>query len=267
MLLIIALAFRPSENGLCDSPVVGDHSGAPGETSCTGCHGGTANTGSGTLDFNLGTATYVPGQIYNATVTISQESLDKFGFVATALKNSNNTTIGTFALNETINTRLFSSGGRDYIAHTPCGADATIPGTINWTFTWQAPATDVGNITIYLSSLAANHNHNTTGDDTYTTSLVLTPDLTGITEQQSSPEIIIYPNPFSGNLVLVQFINSHIDVAKYSIFNLAGQNIVIGNAPIENSSMKIDASTLGVGIYFLKVSAGNQTVILKMIKQ
>lgn len=265
ILLIIAPAFRPSENGLCDSPLIGDHTGAPGETNCTGCHPGTANSGTGTLDFNLGgTTTYVPGQIYNGTVILSQASLDKFGFVATALKNSNNTTAGTFAINDNVRTRLFSSGGRNYVSHTPCGADATTPGTINWNFTWQAPQTDVGEITIYISSLAANHSHGTSGDETYTSSILLSPSTTGIQETNSLQEITIYPVP-SSDFITVNLESLSIRSADFTILNLAGQTVMKGNAKIIDHTFKIDIASLPSGAYFLNIFSANKSFISKFV--
>ena len=66
-----------------------------------------------------------------------------------------------------------SGMGRSYVGHTVCGADVDPPGSIQWSFDWQAPGSDVGNINFYLSSLATNHNHSTSGDHTYTQVITL----------------------------------------------------------------------------------------------
>jgi len=66
-----------------------------------------------------------------------------------------------------------SGMGRTYVGHTVCGADVDPPGSIQWSFNWQAPSSDVGNINFYLSSLATNHNHSTSGDHTYTQVITL----------------------------------------------------------------------------------------------
>jgi hypothetical protein len=161
----------------CDSPLVGGHTGAPGETGCDGCHDGTPNAGPGTLTLNWSDTSghYVPGQMYDAVVTLEQADRDKFGFVALALKDSGNATTGQFSIDDADRTRTFSDGPRKYVSHTPCGADAVPAGSLLWTFHWQAPATDVGAVTIYLAGLAANHNHATSGDDAYELALHLTP--------------------------------------------------------------------------------------------
>lgn len=198
---LLALAnFSPAPpSGPCDSPVVGGHTGAPGETSCTGCHGGTANTGPGSLTLTLNDTTlrYVPGEVFDATVTLRQTGRDKFGFVGLALKDAGNTTIGTFTIDDPVRTRTFNDGPRKYVSHTPCGADAVPPDSLTWTFHWKAPATNVGNITLYLAGLAANHNHGLSGDDTYTLAVHFVPDtiLLSAKDPISVNRLQIWPNP------------------------------------------------------------------------
>ena len=163
----------------CDAPLVGGHTGAPGETSCSGCHAGTDNAGAATLTFNIGggITQYVPGQVYSCTVGISQSGVDKMGFSCLALRDFNNSPIGTFTLTDPLRTRTYMDGIRNYVSHKPCAADAATIGVNQWSFDWQAPSTNVGNITLYLGALASNHNHATSGDSPYTRSVTLTPSL------------------------------------------------------------------------------------------
>ncbi len=222
LLLILSLAaalfalanFAPPPDGPCDSPVVGGHTGAPGESSCTGCHGGTANTGPGSLHLTLSDTTlrYTPGEIFDAKVVIRQNGLDKFGFVGLALKDAGNTTIGTFTIDDAVRSRTYSDGPRKYVSHTPCGADATPPDSLSWTFHWKAPATNVGNITLYLAGLAANHNHALSGDDTYTLAVHLVPDsLSSLSDPALGSRLRLWPNPAS-------------DVVHFSIDGAAGND-------------------------------------------
>lgn len=199
---LLALAnFSPPPTGPCDSPLVGGHTGAPGETSCTGCHGGTANTGPGSLTLTLNDTTlrYTPGETFDATVVMKQAGHDKFGFVGLALKDAGNTTVGTFTIDDMVRTRTFNDGLRKYVSHTPCGADATPPDSLSWTFHWKAPATNAGNITLYLAGLAANHNHSLSGDDTYTLTVHLVPDsiILGVKDPAVGSRLRLWPNPAS----------------------------------------------------------------------
>ena len=155
----------------CSAPWLGaSHSGAPGEVSCTGCHSGSSNTGPGTINYLIGNGTnaYSPNELYTIVFSMDEEDVNQFGFQTVALKASNNSNAGAFFLTDEENTRLMSGMGRSYVGHTVCGADVDPPGSIQWSFNWQAPDSDVGNINFYLSSLATNHNHSTSGDHTYT---------------------------------------------------------------------------------------------------
>ncbi|MEZ4940664.1 MAG: choice-of-anchor V domain-containing protein [Saprospiraceae bacterium] len=214
--------FTLPHSSPCDSPVVGGHTGAPGETSCTGCHGGTANTGPGSMTLLLSDTTlrYVPGETFDAMVTLRQAGRDKFGFVGLALKDAGNTTVGTFSIDDPVRTRTFNDGPRKYVSHTPCGADAVPPDSLSWTFHWKAPATNVGNITLYLAGLVANHNHGLSGDDTYTLTVHLLPDSTLLSVKDAAPigSLRLWPNPAS-------------DVVHFTM------NVDYGNRPVHRAEI------------------------------
>jgi hypothetical protein len=257
----------------CDAPVVGGHTGAPGETSCTGCHGGSDNTGPATLTFNIGggISEYVPGQVYSCTVGIAQSGVDKMGFSCLALKDADNTTIGAFALSESLRTRTYADGNRNYVSHKPCAADAATVGVNQWTFDWQAPATNVGNITLYLGALASNHNHATTGDSPYTRSVSLTPSLlSGLSE---IPEVIknvtIYPNPSFENFTL-SFNNLSSNKVEIALHDLRGKRIkvlLVDTYKVGLIKETLSIKELGIepGIYFLKILVNTEQLTQKLI--
>jgi len=166
----------------CSAPWLGAaHSGAPGEVNCSGCHAGSINSGPGSVNYTIGTNTgsYMPGYVYSMIVSISQENLNQFGFQTVALSESNNSNVGSFILIDEETTRIIEDEhhgtDRIYVGHTVCGADAEAIGSNQWEFEWQSPDENVGNIEIYLSTLASNHNHSTSGDDTYFQIITLTP--------------------------------------------------------------------------------------------
>ena len=119
---------------------------------------------------------YVPGQTYTIQVqhVTNDASRLAWGFELTSL-TSTNTVAGTFAVdpaNPNI-TQTRNSPTRNYIEQTAQGAFVGQTGGATWTFDWTAPSTDVGQITFYAAGLQANHNGNTGGDQTYTTSAVV----------------------------------------------------------------------------------------------
>lgn len=255
----------------CDSPIIGDHSGAPGETNCTDCHGGSPNTGSGILEFTVGDdSTYSPGQTYSCNVKMTQSSFDKFGFVNLALINSNNTTIGTFNLIDSARTRKFTLGGRNYFSHTPCGADADTVGKIEWNYSWTAPTTNVGNITLYISALAANHNHATTGDFTYTKTILLNPVTTAIVEIPGLlSSLSVYPNPAS-DFISLSYQNLSTEKIEIKLIDLTGSTIAILYTGTENigqikKHFSLNDKVISNGIYWLNISVGKKQVNKKII--
>ncbi len=257
----------------CDAPLVGGHTGAPGETSCTGCHGGIDNTGAATLTFNIGggITQYIPGQVYSCTVGISQSGVDKMGFSCLALKDINNTTIGTFTLTDPSRTRTYVDGIRNYVSHKPCAADAATVGINQWSFDWQAPSTNVGNITLYLGALATNHNHATSGDSPYTRSVTLTPsNASGLNE--ISGEITnssITPNPASNHFTIT-FNNLSQNKIEISLYDLQGKKIKnlatdTYKASLVKQEFSINDLNIQSGIYFIKITIDNKQLTQKLI--
>jgi len=64
-------------------------SGAPGENTCTKCHGGSPNTGKGSVSISFPGASYVPNQTYTIQVTVSDPNALRWGFELTARPDGN----------------------------------------------------------------------------------------------------------------------------------------------------------------------------------
>lgn len=150
--------------------------GAPGESTCTSCHNANGQTGQAAI---IAPATYVPGQTYTITVQNSTNDASRrsWGFELTSLTTSN-TAAGTYA-NTTSFTRIrtgtVSGGVRNYVTQTLAGIFPNQANGSTWTFSWTAPATNVGNITHYAAALHGDNGGDDSGDQTYTTSAVSTP--------------------------------------------------------------------------------------------
>lgn len=242
-------------NGPCDSPTVGGHAGAPGSPGCEYCHGGIPNTGPGSVIFDLGNGInqYVPGTTYNATVTTQQSGIDKFGFVVTARK-STNASVGDFIVLDTFRTRKFTESGKEYFSHTPCGADAAAIGTITWNFQWTAPPIDEGAITFYLSSLAANHDHNLTGDSVYALTKVL--DVaTSVYETESGGDFKLFPNPASDK-IFIQMKNGNAGITEwnFNLYSLHGKLLLQKIIHSNETTIDLKGENLPDGIYVAEIS-------------
>ncbi|MBK6799290.1 MAG: hypothetical protein IPG76_21525 [Acidobacteria bacterium] len=151
--------------------------GAPGESTCTSCHGSfTLNSGPGVLSVTGVPASYTLNQGITVTVKIQQANRARYGFEVTVLDELNNRA-GTLTVTDTVRTAAItgnvSSKQRSYITQTSSGADPTVTGEDSWSFNWTAPSTNVGKITFYVTGLAGNGS-GSSGDYVYTTTANLT---------------------------------------------------------------------------------------------
>ena len=166
-------ALMPGERTMASSsgPPTG-RTGAPGESTCTSCHGANATTG----QFNISVpSNYVPGQTYNFQVQNSTTDNSRliWGFELVALTSAG-VNAGTFT-NTSTNTRIRTANSKDYIEQSGTGTfTGQTLGSV-WTFSWTAPASDVGPISIYAAGLQGDGDGSNDGDQTYTRSAVIQP--------------------------------------------------------------------------------------------
>lgn len=169
--------------------------GAPGETNCTVCHIGTANTGGGSVRISLIDATtYSPGQTVHLTVTDSDPTAMRWGFELTARLGSDGTKpAGTLSLasGDSLAQLEAGAGGLQYVTHTSAGTRAGTSGGANWDIFWTAPSASVGAVTFYAAGNAANNNGAPTGDHIYTTSLTIAAaPVTGPPANMAMPQLV-----------------------------------------------------------------------------
>ena len=267
--ILIGSAFKTvfSNNGIAG------RTGSPGETTCSNCHGAS---GTGSVLINLptalqGGASYTLGQTYTISVTVSQSACNLFGFGFEALlstgANGGTLTAGTgsVAKNATV-----SGISRKNLVHTLNGGTGS--GSHTFSFTWQAPATNVGNVTFYTAGLAANgDNLDNTADKTYTTSVVIpAPQSVGIAENSGiDANISIFPNPATEKMSLNYTLIKNSNV-KAEIFNLEGKAIELFNEHQSTGEMKYEIElaklNLAKGIYFISLSIdGNKAITKKVV--
>ncbi len=163
------------------------HTGAPGDSLCTECHLGTANSGPGKVEvtFPAGLA-YSPAvkQRWIVTVTGNEPTVRLQGFELTVRPASNlsNGQAGTLTSVDA-NTQVLcendslrppagcpASAPLEFIEHTLTGTRGN-----TFTFDWTPPSIDVGPVQVYVAGNAANGNGANTGDRIYTASYTLAP--------------------------------------------------------------------------------------------
>jgi hypothetical protein len=154
----------------------GGVTGAPGDFgTCANCHFGPAPNGQFTIS---APQMYVPGQTYQITVTHtnSDSTRKRWGFELTALSSGNKA--GDLQ-NLSASTQILNNDGpnsnRQYVEHSANGTFPDQLGGATWTFNWVAPATNVGNVTLYAAGNQANKDGDTSGDQIYTTQVTVAP--------------------------------------------------------------------------------------------
>jgi hypothetical protein len=158
--------------------------GAPSEATCGGCHGGDSGNQLFEIVTLPVTTEYIPGNTYNIGIGLSDPGLTRWGFEATALKNSDNSMAGSFSTIIDTHVTTKSSGGRTYVCHTTNGVTApndpsdgtwwgTTDGPVAWAFQWTAPPQGSGPVTFYAGGVAADGDGSDSGDNGYTATMTL----------------------------------------------------------------------------------------------
>ncbi|MDG2455935.1 MAG: T9SS type A sorting domain-containing protein [Bacteroidia bacterium] len=141
------------------------------EANCTSCHAGvlqTTGTNYNNVDFT-GSFTgggYIPDSTYTLTLSYTHSGKTKFGYQLTCL-NSSNTMGGSFATisgnnKSSIITGSVAGATRQYMRQTSSGASGS--GAASWSFSWTAPSTNAGDVTIYAVVNSANSASGSSGD-------------------------------------------------------------------------------------------------------
>jgi hypothetical protein len=236
----------------------GGRTGSPGDNgaNCTGCHAGTPiNQDFWILNSDLLLTGYVPGHTYDIMVVGLDENANKFGFEATAEDNAGNK-VGSFTAGMMGRTQTINNS--EAITHTAMG---NIPmadtGTV-WLFTWTAPSTNLGDITMYTAVNAANGNGQNSGDQIHLSQFSFAYSTVGISENTKETIFNVYPVPSTG-LVNIANIETTSD-NRIAVVTLTGQ--VVYQDELSDVTTQLDLSYLEKGIYFVKIGKSTQRIIL-----
>jgi hypothetical protein len=232
-----------------------------GESSCaaSGCHVGTANSGSGTLTLSGVPANYTLGQAYTLTVTLQQTGQRRWGFQLSARARSSGNSVGTLSSLDGFSQLQTGSTGIQYIAHNADGTRAgTVNGPVSFSVRWTAPASNVGEVVFSVAGNAANNDNNNTGDFIYTRETSSQPP-----GSQAGPTITsIIPNsgPVNGGTPVIITGTGFQSGATVSIGGVAATNVSVAG------STQINATTGAAGtpgtVNVVVTNPGNQSATL-----
>lgn len=175
------------------------YTGAPGDnkTGCvaSGCHSGTSGPGNVKILLPSGNSgTYTPGQSMQILVQITDSTKAAFGFQLTARSGSGAASQAGDFTTTSSNTQVMCLDGSvkangqgcpsqfpvEYIEHKANPGDLTPllgqGGSLTYSFTWTPPASNVGNVTMYVAANAGPAGVPVqTPTNVYLSSTVLTP--------------------------------------------------------------------------------------------
>jgi hypothetical protein len=279
-ILVLIIGFQQLLTSSKPIKLSGAHeasTGAPNEQTCakSGCHS-DAIVGPGDLVnkliFNNGDSVYTPGVTYPVTIRATKTGIKRFGFQVTVLKSSDNAYAGTLVVTNSTLTQLQSgiapNPTRKYITHQSAGATPVSAGVGEWTFSWKAPATNVGAIKFYYATNATNMNNQNTGDQIFLSSFEIKPKGTiGISEAETKEFFNAYYSAASGQL-LISYNHLPIGDAKIEIRDMQGrlvQSSRLNNteAHVKNQQLNLNES-IANGIYLVTYRLDNTMLSRKI---
>lgn len=245
--------------------------GAPGENNCTQCHTGSVLDGTSENQFAVVNAqfqpvtSYNPGDTYTVTVDMTSDPAKK-GFSSTALDGTN-TMAGAFTGSAIGGTQDFSAGGRDYVSHT---STSNTSASQLWAWTWTAPTTNVGDVTFYVATNAANDNGTTSGDMIYLSEHTLG-SIANIEED------VVEMTPFKAgyspdaNTVVMDFTSltsgdmffNLVDMTGKSVYTKSMSKALIG----QNKHSVTLPSSIENGMYVVNMFVGNKAMSTQVLVQ
>lgn len=230
--------------------------GAPGENTCTQCHAGIAQSAAGTINYAFSDAQnhYLPGTSY--TINLGIGSGSKNGFQLTILDDNNNAA-GTFTAGS--NTATSSSGGRNYIQQ------SSAAGIMEWTFTWNAPSSDLGDLTVYYAFNQSNSNNSTSSDIIYLGQETISiSGSVGISDREAlNDKFEVFVNAQSRELN-ISFFNESSSRTVVQIIDLSGKLVYAEDLGLTDSGEQqhlIDLSGVQKsGVYIVSLLLDNQVL-------
>ena len=243
----------------------GGKTGAPDDQTCTQCHSGTVQSGTNFQTVVLTNASgtivtsYNPGETYTVTVGMLTSNA-KNGFEIVALTPSN-TQAGSVAVTSATTTKTVTFGSKTRITQKSGGTSLN-----NWSYSWTAPATNVGNVTFYLGTNVSNSNNNDNGDVIRNSQHVFG-STAGIQENTAKVAINLGYSKASNSLTidLASQLNGE---AAINLVDLSGKSVQfeqLGNVSTGNNMLNVKLNNqLPKGVYVAHINVNNNFVSKKI---
>jgi hypothetical protein len=127
--------------------------GAPGEGTCAGCHGGGAGGGNIAVTSSSGT-TYKPGVKQHLTVTIKDPNATAWGYEMTSVQTTKPSTgVGVFKAVDGNSSVRSGTHSKSYAAQVRDQSGKTKQ--VKYLVDWIPPSKNVGKVTLYFAANAS----------------------------------------------------------------------------------------------------------------
>lgn len=240
------------------------------------CHGGTAASTVATIRVDsvggVAVSKYVAGMTYTVTVTGSSTVNSKFGFQYTAVSGSGASQIKAGSIGTTLPSMVakhtFSS--LDFVEQTTAITGSGTPSSFSKQFTWTAPTTAVGDITMYLTVNAVNGNGTDDGSDlsgnVLKTLPVYVPPTSSIAAVTGNFSLKAFPNPASSNLNLQV---AEAGTYNISVYDMNGKHISSQTVNIADPAQaaNINTANFASGMYILSIEKDGNRQVTSFAKQ
>ncbi|MFN0203260.1 MAG: choice-of-anchor V domain-containing protein [Bacteroidia bacterium] len=233
--------------------------GSPNEGTCanSGCHTSFAlNSGPGSvvISSNIPNDQYVPGTLYQMSVTVSQQGVNLFGLCTEALTSAN-TNAGGLTITMGLETQIkTAANGRKCVTHKSNGGAGT--NTKEFKFNWLAPAAGTGAVTFYTSGMASNASGTKTGDYIYSTTKVFTEATTSVDDAAANIVITASPNPAKD--VLKVTVNKT-GTKTLHLVDMQGKVVLSETTTAETANLKV--ANLAAGMYSVQIWNENKELL------
>lgn len=240
------------------------NTGAPGELTCgrSVCHNIPANNGSGMVLIQLdeGLDTYTVADTHTISITLENSGTVRNGFQILAL-DANEDNVGEWIITAPELMQIINGFApfqdRMYITHKEAGTNQS-----SWTFDWEAPEGNQGDITFYVSVNATNNNAQNTGDTLYTVSKTVTfNDPVATQELLRNDHFRLFPNPVKDWL---QFDSQQSFPSTAVVYDNAGRTV--RRYQIASHGQQLNMESLQPGIYTIVFEFAEGVLARKFVK-
>jgi hypothetical protein len=246
--------------------------GAPSETNCTQCHGGTAQDGSSENILSVKTAggndvlMYDLNTEYDVSLLLSSNPSKK-GFQSVVLTSTLDMA-GSFTAISGGGAQIKNISNKNYATHS---SSSNTLSTTAWKWKWTSPASAVGPVTFYIASNKANGNGQSSGDVIYLSEFIVDGPQSSAAIIEQNTELFTMGYNTKDHAVSMRLNSLSRGNTFFNLVDLTGKSVFtynLGNAIIGENIHNIQLpADLKDGMYIANLLIHNKAMSAKILVQ